>query len=295
MADLSTMFNQLGPAGGSILAGVQMGNEANQQQSEQAMRQAQMDKIMQETAQAKLMNPLEVQAKQQSIAANDLQAKAAQGEFQQKALSDMIPKLEAVPEAGRHAAFIQMAHDAGLPMDQADLQHYAGMDAKDLVPHLKDAHNWAITQTAKYREEMAKQALANEGHIKAANIAAGASKYAADARAQLAKDRINADKSLSQDLSGAKNYQAQAVVYTNHAEKARLAGDDSEYYRLNELAKQATAQDLQAKAAAGDARAAQQMQLLQGLGVPMNNQPTPSVPGANPPALGTAANPIKLK
>jgi hypothetical protein len=280
MADLSTMFNQLGPAGGSILAGVQLGNEQNAAKSEQAMRQAQMDKILMETDQAKQMNPLLIQGKQQELKSADLKAQADEHAYHTKVLGDIIPELEKVPNGpGQRLAYLQeYTIKRGVPLGEAELQQFA--QDPDLIKSLKSMHNWGITQDKSYRQAMD---VAELNRKSAERVAAGnnaATRYSADSRAQLAKDRISADKSLSQDLSAAKNYQAQSVVYTNHAEKARLAGDDSEYLRLTELAKQATAQDLQAKSAAGDARAAQQLQLLQGLGVPLNNMPpaAPAVP-----------------
>ena len=65
--DLNSMFQNLGPAGGAMLTGMQMRDTQNEQESQQAYRQAQMDEIMQRTAQQKLMNPLDLQAKQQSL------------------------------------------------------------------------------------------------------------------------------------------------------------------------------------------------------------------------------------
>jgi hypothetical protein len=280
------MFNQLGPAGGSILAGVQMGNEANAAQAEQAMRKAQMDKILMETDQAKLMNPLELQAKQQSIAAADMKAKQDKDAYRDEILGKAIPKLSSISGPARYAAVDQIFAQAGMPLDDADRKHLFSMDPDSMLKELRAKHEWSLTQNAAYRKDMD---VAELNRKSAERVAAGhdaASRYAADTRARTAKDRVAADKSLSQDLSSAKNYQAQSVVYTNHAEKARLAGDDSEYARLIALAQQATAQDLQAKSAAGDARAAQQLKLLQGLGVPLDAGIIPTTPAAPAPAGG---------
>lgn len=212
MADLSTMFNQLGPAGGSILAGVQMGNEANQQQSEQAMRQAQMEKIMQETAQAKLMNPLEVQAKQQAIDAGTLKAKADESAYHAKALSDMIPKLESVPEAARHAAVVDLAHQAGIPMDQADVAHLQTMQANEILPYLKRAHEHAITQDEKYRQAIDSAEISAKSHIKGAEIAAGASRYATDQRANAAAAKAKGVATIQDQVRSGKMTAEKAAV-----------------------------------------------------------------------------------
>jgi hypothetical protein len=286
MADLSTMFNQLGPAGGSILAGVQMGNEANAARSEQAMRQAQMDKILMETDQAKLMNPLALQAKQQELASGELKARQEKEAYRDEILGKAIPVLSQVSGPARYAAADQLFAQAGIPLDDADRKHLFSMDPDAMLKELKAKHEWSVTQNKDYRSKMDVANVNAASHRYSADTSANAQRYAADSRAQIAKDRAAADKSLSQDLSGAKNYQAQAVVYTNHAEKARLAGDDSEYTRLTALAQQATAQDLNAKSAAGDARAAQQLKLLQGLGVPLDAGIIPTTPAAPAPAGG---------
>jgi len=291
MADLSTMFNQLGPAGGSILAGVQMGNEANAAQSEQAMRQAQMDKILMETEQAKLMNPLAIQAKQQEIASGKLKASQEQDAYRDEILGKAIPKLANISGPARYAAMDQIFAKAGLPLDDEDRKHLFSMDPDSMLKELKAKHEWSLTQNKGYRQAMDVAKEQAKWHKYSADASAGAQRHAADVRASIAKDRATAEKSLQQALAGAKTFEAQSVVYTDFAEKARLAGDDFEYQRLDTLAKQAKANDLQKRAAAGDARAAQQLQLLQGLGVPMNNVP-PAVPPAAPaaPAASSAGN-----
>jgi hypothetical protein len=236
MADLSTMFNQLGPAGGSILAGVQMGNEANQAQSEQAYRQAQMEKIMQETAQAKVMNPLEVQAKQQTINADTLKAKAAEGEYHIKALTDMIPRLESVPEAARHAAVIDLAHQAGIPMDQADVAHLQTMDAKQIVPYLKRAHEHTITQNEKYRQALDVAQKSYDSHIKGAEIAAGASRYATDQRANAAAAKTKGIASIQDNVRSGKMTAEKAAVALYGA--AQFEADPVAKQQYEDMAKQ---------------------------------------------------------
>jgi hypothetical protein len=283
MADLSTMFNQLGPAGGSILAGVQMGNEANAAQSEQAMRQAQMDKILMETDQAKLMNPLAIQAKQQEIASGKLKASQEEDAYRDEIIGKAIPKLASISGPARYAAMDQIFAKAGLPLDDEDRKHLFSMDPDSMLKELKAKHEWSLTQNKAYRKDMDVAKLNRDSAEKVAKGNQDAQRYAADVRASIAKDRATAEKSLQQALAGAKTFEAQSVVYTDFAEKARLAGDDFEYQRLDMLAKQAKANDLQKRAAAGDARAAQQLQLLQGLGVPMNNVPpaSPAAPAAS--------------
>lgn len=283
MADLSTMFNQLGPAGGSILAGVQMGNAANAAQSEQALRQAQMDKILMETDQAKLMNPLEIKAKQQAIDSGALKALQEKDAYRDEILGKAIPVLAGISGPARYAAADQFFAKAGIPLDDDDRKQLFSMDPDAMLKELRAKHEWSLTQNKAYRKDMDVAKLNRDSAEKVARGNQDAQRYAADVRAKIAGDRATAEKSLQQALAGAKTFEAQSVVYTDFAEKARLAGDDFEYQRLEGLAKQAKANDLQKRAAAGDARAAQQLQLLQGLGVPLNTVPpaSPAAPAAS--------------
>lgn len=236
MADLSTMFNQLGPAGGSILAGVQMGNEANAAKSEQALRQAQMDKLIEETNQARLMNPLELQAKQQTISSNALKAKVEEGDYHQKALGEMIPRLESVPEAARHAAVVDMAKQAGIPLDQNDLTHLQTMDAKQIVPYLKRAHEHFITQNEKYRQAM-DVALTNErSHKYSADRQLEGTKYSADQRANAAAAKKQGIASIQENVRSGKMTAEKAAVALYGA--AQFETDPATKAQYEDMAKQ---------------------------------------------------------
>lgn len=236
MADLSTMFNQLGPAGGSILAGVQMGNEANAAKSEQALRQAQMDKLIEETNQARLMNPLELQSKQQTIASNALKAKAEEGEYHQKALGDMIPRLEAVPEAARHAAVVNMAQQAGIPLDQTDLAHLQTINAKDIVPYLKRAHEFSITQNEKYRQAMDVAQKQYDAHKYTADRSLEGTKYSADQRANAAAAKKQGIASIQENVRSGKMTAEKAAVALYGA--AQFEADPVAKQQYEDMAKQ---------------------------------------------------------
>jgi hypothetical protein len=257
MADLSTMFNQLGPAGGSILAGVQMGNEANAAQSEQAYRQAQMEKIMQETAQARVMNPLEVQAKQQTINADTLKAKAVEGEYHVKALSDMIPRLESTPEGARPAMFRALAHQANIPLEQADVAHLQTMKPGEIVPYLTRIREHAITQNEKYRQAIAVANIGQATHKYTADSSAAAQREAAHQRAQIAKDRVAATSSDTAMLAKlGNNYAGQQAYYEKKARDAYNSGDDTQYTYYTALRDKSAQADRETRAAPINAKAA---------------------------------------
>lgn len=297
MADLSTMFNQLGPAGGSILAGVQLGNEANAAQSEEAMRQAKMAQILQETKQNEIMNPLLVQAKQQDIASNALKAKAAEGEYHQKALGDMIPRLESVPEAARHSAVIDLANQAGIPLDQGDVAHLQTMNAKDIVPYLKRAHEHAITQNEKYRQAMDVAEVQAKSHLKGIGAQINAQKDLEQMRIDAGKYNKN---KVATDVNSAllkvRSASQAAEVLESAYYTAEAAGDmtmANQYKQRAQQARQRAAEDAQNRAAGAPGTMG-----FAGTGgdIEIQNKPAPAAaaPIAGGPALGTAANPIKL-
>jgi len=212
MADLSTMFNQLGPAGGSILAGVQMGNEANAARAEEALRKAQMDKIIEETNQAKLMNPLELEAKQQSVKSGALKAKAEEHAYNTKVLGDAIPELEKVPNGpGQRVAYLQeYAAKRGVPMSPEDIQHYANQP--DLLGTLKKQHEWSVTQDQHYRQAMD---VAEMQRKSAEKIAAGhdaATRYGVDQRANAAAAKNKGIASIQENVRSGKMTAEKAAV-----------------------------------------------------------------------------------
>ena len=137
------MFQNLGPAGGAMLTGMQMRDTQNEQESQQAYRQAQMDEIMQRTAQQKLMNPLDLQAKQQSLDTGKLALetggianKKAQLELDAAPLEIQVKNLQrssqllgaastylsTVPPVQRHAALKQYAVENGINMNSPTIQ-----------------------------------------------------------------------------------------------------------------------------------------------------------------------------
>lgn len=263
MADLSSMFQNLGPTGGALMSGLTTGQDLASSMMQDQARQAQMDEILQRTAHQAEMAPLELQAKKQMIASNELKAKQERQSYYNDVVGRLIPELEQAPAAARHALMQERLRQAGLDLDEADMQWAQQHNGDELLKKLKKAHEWQITQSPSYRQALDVAAETSRRQVEIEGMRE-------KAKAREAAEKGSRERTLQQDLSGAKTYQAQAVVYNNHASKARLRGDTEEAVRLEALAKAATAADLQARSASGDARAAQQIQLLQGLGVPLN-------------------------
>jgi hypothetical protein len=308
--DLNSMFQNLGPAGGAMLTGMQMRDTQNEQESQQAYRQAQMDEIMQRTAQQKLMNPLELQAKQQgldtgklALETGGLANKKAQLELDAAPLEIQVKNLQrssqllgaastylsTVPPVQRHAALKQYAVENGINMNSPTIQ--------GLWNQLSSVKGEEIPKVLNsFRENVMKQESTVYSHLEGLRISGQNQKdiegMRESAKAKLQAERGSLEKSLQQDLSAARTYQAQSVVYGNHAAKARLRGDTEEATRLEALSKEANIKDLQKSAAAGDAQAAQKLQALQMVMGGGGNLP-PSAPMAPASSAGPVSGTTK--
>jgi len=312
--DLSSMFQNLGPAGGAIVSGMQMADAANEQKSMEAYRKAQMDEIMQKTAQQAELHPLELQSKKQSIdkstqdyekgtvelekAKNDLAIGKLEGAVKKtdafsKLMGAASAQLVNIPAPARHAWLANFAQQNGIDANDPAVKSIWQQTSQippDKLPQALDAfRNKIIQQGEAYRshidgiKEQGKNQVTVEGMREAA-------------KAKLAQEKANLEKTLQQDLSGAKTYQAQSVVLGNHAAKARLRGDTEEAVRLEALAKEATIRDLQARSASGDAQAAQKLQALQMVmgGGSVPNAPTAPASSNTAPTTGTTSSGVKF-
>lgn len=230
MADLQAMFQNLGPTGGALMSGIQMGQQYNANESEQAMRQLQMDKILQETEQAKLMNPLALQAKQQEVSDAQLKAKREDHAYMTKLLGDAIPTLEKVKDlpGQRLAALKQYAESHGRPLSEQDLTQYS--QDPTLLDTLKAQHKWAITQDKQYQiEEMKRQS--------AEKIAAGhdaAARYGVDQRANAAAAKNKGIATIDEQVKTGKMSAEKAAVAFYGA--AQMETDPTEQKRMLDAA-----------------------------------------------------------
>jgi hypothetical protein len=319
--DLSSMFQNLGPAGGAILTGMQAGDAANEQKSMQAYRQAQMEDILQKTSQQAEMHPLELQSKKQLIEKGTQDLEKGKVDLEKSKFDLTVGKLEgAVKKADFYSqlmgvAAAQLANipvkAPGDPSRHNFLANFAkenGIDTND--PAVKSV--WQQTSQIPpdklpqaldaFRNKIIQQSAAYRSHIDGLRVQGQNQKdiegMRETAKAKLQAEKGSLEKSLQQDLSAARTYQAQSVVYGNHAAKARLRGDTEEATRLEALSKEANIKDLQKSAAAGDAQAAQKLQALQmvmgGGGVP--NAPAAPASSAAPagPVSGTTKSGAKF-
>jgi hypothetical protein len=243
MADLNSLFQNLGPTGGALVSGLTTGQDLASAFMQDNLRQAQLQKTQQDIAQGELMNPLLIQGKKQEIASAELEAKQKRQDYYNGVLGSLIPELEKAPAPARHALMEQRLKDAGLPLDQADRDWAQTHNGDELVSKLKKAHEWQVTQSAKYRTEMDKQKLHNQGQLDVAReqsrsreavAAAKVSAKATDIVSQVQSGKLSAEKAaVAFDVMAATTddpekkiqYQQMAGRYESLAKQLRAAGN----------------------------------------------------------------------
>jgi hypothetical protein len=258
MDGLEALTSPVGPLMSAYNTGAKTASDAQAQQMDQIVQAAKLQEILQRTQNTAQTMPLDIQERQQKLAANDLKTKAEQHKYRTQVLGDVIPELKSVPNLpGARAAYLTEAMTrAGVPLDKADMEHLS--QQPDLLKYLENKHKWAVEEDIKYRRELDKQESKNDAMLAAQRARAAQA-------ATTAANRAAATATLEQDLSKARSYQSQAAVYSSHAATARKNGDVEEATRLDGLAKQAQANDLKARSASGDAAAQRQLQLIQGI------------------------------
>ena len=248
--DLNSMFQNLGPAGGAMLTGMQMRDTQNEQESQQAYRQAQMDEIMQRTAQQKLMNPLDLQAKQQSLDTGKLALetggianKKAQLELDAAPLEIQVKNLQrssqllgaastylsTVPPVQRHAALKQYAVENGINMNSPTIQ--------GLWNQLSSVKGEEIPKVLNsFRENVMRQESTVYSHLKGLEISGQTSRDVAEigarSRETIAKSKAKATDIVSQVQAGKLSYEKAAVAFSVMAEMADEPTDKSKYLQM---------------------------------------------------------------
>lgn len=300
--DLNSMFQNLGPAGGAMLTGMQMRDTQNEQESQQAMRQAQMDEIMQRVQHQKAMQPLEMQTKQQALDTGKLALetggianKKAQLELEAAPLENQVKNLQrssqllgaastylsTVPPVQRHAALKQYAVENGINMNSPTIQ--------GLWNQLSSVKGEEIPKVLNnFRENVMRQESSVYSHLKGLEISGQTSRDVAEIGAKSRENIANAKKKatdiVSQVQGGKLSYEKAAVAFSVMAEMEADPVDKAKYLQMAQTYEQL---NLNAK------NAASQGKIDPGAmtGLPTIN--TPPVLGGGP-KRGTAENPIKL-
>jgi hypothetical protein len=301
--DLSSMFQNLGPAGGAILTGMQAGDAANEQKSMQAYRQAQMADIMQRTSQQAELHPLELQTKKQlldkgaqDIEKGGVELDKAKFDLTVGKLEGAVKKTDAysqlmgvasaqlsnIPPPARHAWLANFAQQNGIdpkdPAVQSIWQQTSQIPPEKLPQALEAFRNKIIQQGADYRSHIDGLKISGQTSRDVAEIGARS-------RETIAKSKAKATDIVSQVQAGKLSYEKAAVAFSVMAEMADEPTDKAKYLQMAQTYEQL---NLNAK------NAASQGKIDPGAATGLPTIQTPTVLGGGGPKKGTAENPIKL-
>lgn len=321
MQDLSSLFQTMGPAGSAVMAGTQMGNAINEQRSSEAYRQAQTDKMIQETAQQSAMNPLLLEHQQATNAGQlDTNRKAAveaalaegtkdyklqeakstaeldtlkTASQKQSMFADTLGKagvqLQGVPPVQRFAALGELAKQAGFDINNpafAGIIQQAQKADPNKLPQLLTGFSQQLAQLA--AKNSAAYIQATDTHKIQAEAIKEAARIAATSRENVAATK-GSGKGVStiQDLVKAGKMTAEKAAVALFG-AAQFEEDDNKKAELLKMATQYEQFAMNQRNAAAPGKV--------DVGA-MANLPTQQLPSAlgGGPKLGTAENPIKLK
>lgn len=290
MDGLEALTGAVGPGMSAYNAGVDTSRKYEEQQNQQALRQAQMQEIMQTMKQRELTNPLDVQHKQ-------LQNETAQ--FEQKikkntAYSDVLeraaPMLEAVPPAARHAQLMNMVQSHGLDANDPEIkgfmQQMQNVPADKIPGVLSGISTKLNEQSRQYQQAIAVAEIQRKSHVEGAKESAAASRYATDQRVLAAQAKQKGVASIQELVRSGKMSSEKAAVALYGA--AQFETDPAEAQRLTAMAQQYEQFAMNQR----NAQVGGKVDVGAASGLP--TQTLPSAFG-NTPKLGTAENPIKLK
>lgn len=312
MADLSSMFQNLGPAGGAVLTGIQQANAINEQRSQEAYRQAQMEEIRQRVAQSAETHPLELAAKREANRKAAVEASLAEGtqgfklqEAQNKAdidrlqtasqkqsfFADMLGKasveLQNVPPMLRFSTLAQKAQQMGFDITNpafSGIIEKAKQAKPEALPGMLKAFSEQLGQLAAKNSAAYIQAMdvAREHSRSAENVA----RIGAASREAAAAARNKGAQTIEELVKSGKMTAEKAAVALFGA--AQFEQDPLERQRLTSMA-QTYEQFAMQQRQAGQAGKPDVGQ--------MANIPTTQLPpamGGGGPKPGTKENPIKL-
>ena len=300
--DLSSMFQNLGPAGGAMLTGMQMADATNEQKSQEAYRKAQMESIMQQTANQAELHPLEVQSKKQGIDKSAQDIEKGKVELDKAKFDLTVGKLEGavkktdaysqlmgtaaaqlsnVPAPARHAWLANFAQQNGIdtkdPAVQSIWQQTSQIPPEKLPQALEAFRNKIIQQGAAYRSHI-------DGLKVSAQSAENVARINATSRETVANAKKKATDIVGQVQSGKLSYEKAAVAFSVMSEMETDPVDKAKYLQMAQTYEQL---NLNAK------NAASQGKIDPGAATGLPTIKTPPVLGGGPKA-GTAENPIKL-
>lgn len=207
--DLSSMFQNLGPAGGAMLTGMQMADATNEQKSQEAYRKAQMESILQQTANQAELHPLEIQSKKQGIEKSTQDLEKGKVELEKAKYDLTVGKLEGavkkadsysqlmgvaaaqlptIPAPARHAWLANFAQQNGIdandPAVKSIWQQTSQIPPEKLPQALEAFRNKIIQQGAAYRSHLDGIKEQGKNQIEVAKITAASREAAAAGKNQ---------------------------------------------------------------------------------------------------------------
>ncbi|CAB4132830.1 hypothetical protein UFOVP249_46 [uncultured Caudovirales phage] len=290
MDGLEALTGAVGPGMSAYNAGVDTSRKYEEQQNQQALRQAQMQEILQNMKQREINAPLDMQVKQQQLQNAQLEGKIKQNETYSSILEKAGPMLEAVPPAARHAQLMNMVKSHGLdandPEIQGFMQSMQNVPADKIPAVLAGISSTLTQQSRQYQQALAVAEIQRKSHVEGAQVAAGASRYATDQRAAQAAAKAKGVSSI-QDLVRSGKMTAEKAAVAFHG-AAQFETDPVEAQKLSQMAQQYEQLAMNQRNAQATGKV--------DVGA-VANLPTQNIPPAlgNQPKLGTAENPIKLK
>jgi len=276
--DLSSMFQNLGPAGGAILTGMQAGDAANEQKSMEAYRKAQMDEIMQKTAQQAELHPLELQSKKQGLEKSTQDMEKGKVELEKAKFDLTVGKLKGavektdafsqlmgtasaqlvnIPPPARHAWLANFAQQNGIDANDPAVKSIWQQTSQippDKLPQALDAfRNKIIQQGAAYRSHIDGLQIQAKSQKDLEQMRIDSGKYnknkvATDVNAMLMKPISSGQKA---EILESAYYAAEAAgdtkmaeQYKTRAQQARLrAAEDAQNRAMGAPGIAPTAQD----------------------------------------------------
>jgi hypothetical protein len=248
--DLSSMFQNLGPMGGAVVAGSQMAQAANEQKSQEAYRKAQMESIMQQTANQAELHPLELQTKKQlldkgaqDIEKGGVELDKAKFDLTVGKLEGAVKKTDAysqlmgvasaqlsnIPPPARHAWLANFAQQNGIdpkdPAVQSIWQQTSQIPPEKLPQALEAFRNKIIQQGAAYRSHI-------DGLKISADSAANVARINATSREAVANAKKKATDIVSQVQGGKLSYEKAAVAFSVMAEMETDPVDRAKYLQM---------------------------------------------------------------
>jgi hypothetical protein len=290
MDGLEALTSAVGPGMSAYNAGVDTSRKYEEQQNQQALRQAQMQEIVQNMKQRELTNPLDVQHKQLLNSTAQLEQKIKQNDVYSNILEKAGPMLEAVPPAARHAQLMNMVKSHGLDANDPEIQGFMQQMQNvpaDKIPAVLSGINSKLTQQSRqYQQAIAVAEIQRKSHVEGAREAAAASRYATDQRAATAAAKAKGVSSIQELVRSGKMTAEKAAVALYGA--AQFETDPAEAAKLTQMAQQYEQYSMNQRNAQATGKV--------DVGA-MANLPTQTLPPAlgGAPKLGTAENPIKLK